>query len=131
MNNLYGYAMSKFLPISGFKQIDPQEFNLNEYTDNSSRGCVLEVNLENPKELQELHNDYPLALDKIKIKREMLSKYQLKIADLQNIPIGNVEKLLPNFFDKENVLDDESLQLYLRLGLKLKKVYRVLEFNQS
>ena len=61
----------------------------------------------------------------------MLSKYQLKIADLQNIPIGNVEKLLPNFFDKENVLDDESLQLYLRLGLKLKKVYRVLEFNQS
>ena len=131
MNNLYGYAMSKFLPISGFKQIDPQEFNLNKYTDNSSRGCVLEVNLENPKELQELHNDYPLALDKIKIKREMLSKYQLKIADLQNIPIGNAEKLLPNFFDKENVLDHESLQHYLRLGLKLKKVHRVLEFNQS
>ena len=49
-----------------------------------------------------LHNDYPLAPDKIEIKRKMLSNYQLKIADLYNIPIGNVRKLVPNFFDKEN-----------------------------
>ena len=52
----------------------------------------------------------------------MLSDYQLKIADLYNIPIGNVEKLVPNFCDKEKyVIHYESLQLYLRLGLKLKK----------
>ena len=37
-NNLYGYPMSKFLPTSGFKWIDPKEFDLNKYTSNSSRG---------------------------------------------------------------------------------------------
>ena len=87
---MYGYVISKFLPISGFKWIDPKELDLNKYTSNSSKGCVLEVDLEYPKELQELHNDYPLTPDKIEIKREMLSEYQLKIADLYNIPIGNV-----------------------------------------
>ena len=47
---------------------------------------------------------------------------QLKIADLYNIPIGNVKKLVPNFFDKEKyVIYHENLKLYLGLGLKLKK----------
>ena len=64
-------VMVKFLPTSGFKWIDPKEFDLNKYTSNSSKGCVLEVDLEYPKELQELHNDYPLAPDKIEIKREI------------------------------------------------------------
>ena len=58
--------MSKFLPTSGFKWIDLKEFDLNKYTSNSSKGCVLEVDLEYPEELRELHNDYPLALGKIK-----------------------------------------------------------------
>ena len=108
------------------------EFDLNKYTSNSSKGCVLEVDLEYPKELRELHNDYPLAPDKIEIKREMLSDYQVKIADLYNIPTGNVKKLVPNFFDKEKyVIHYENLQLYLRLGVKLKKLHHVLEFNQS
>ena len=62
--------------------VDPKEFDLNKYTSNSSKVYVLEVDLEYPKELQELHSDYPLALDKIEIKREMLSEYQLKITDL-------------------------------------------------
>ena len=56
-NNLYGYAMSKFLPTSGFKWIDPKEFDLNKYTSNSSKVCVLKVDLEYPKELRELHNN--------------------------------------------------------------------------
>ena len=100
-NNLYGYAISKFLPTSGFKWIDPKEFEINKYTSNSSKGCVFEVDLEYPKELRELHNDHPLAPDKIEIKREMLSDYQLKLADHYNIPIGNVKKLVSNSFDKE------------------------------
>ena len=74
------------------------------------------------KQLLELHNDYPLAQDKIEFKRELLSKHQLKIAYLHNFPIGNVKKLAPDLFDKEKyVIHYENLKLYLRLGLKLKK----------
>ena len=51
--------MSKFLPTSGFKSRDLKEFDLDKYSGNSLKGCVLEVDLEYPKELQELHNDYP------------------------------------------------------------------------
>ena len=53
----------------------------------------------------------------------MFFEYQLIIAVFYNIPIGNVEKFVPNFFDKEKyVLHEENLQqLYLRLGLKPRK----------
>ena len=51
VNNVYCYAMSKFLPTGRFKWIDPKEFDLNKYTSNSSKGCVLEAGLECPKEL--------------------------------------------------------------------------------
>ena len=115
--------MSKLLPTSRFKWIDHKKFHLNKYTSNSSKGCVLEVDLEYLKELRELHNDYLLAPDKIEIKREMFSNYQLNIFNIYNIPIGNVKKLGPNFFDKEKyVIYYENLQLYLRLELKLKKL---------
>ena len=73
MNNLRGYAMSKFFPTSWFKWINAKEFDSNKHTSNSSKGCVLEVDLEYPIELRELHNDYSLDLSKIEIKREMLS----------------------------------------------------------
>ena len=98
VNNLYGYAMSKFRPTSGFKWIDPEDFDLNKYTSSSSKGCVLEVHLEYRKKLRELHNDYLLAPDKIETKREILSEHQLKNADLYNTPIGNVKKIVPIFF---------------------------------
>ena len=71
--------MSKFLSTSGFKWTDPENVDLNKYTSNSSKGCVLEVDLEYSIELQEWHNDYPLAPDKIEIKREMLTNYQLRL----------------------------------------------------
>ena len=74
--------MSIFLPTSGLKWIDSKEFDLNKYSSNSSKGCVLEVELEYLKELHKLQNDYPVAPDKIEIKREMLSEYQLKIDHL-------------------------------------------------
>ena len=62
----------------------------------------------------------------------MLSHYQLEIADLYNIPITNVKKSVHSFFDKEKyVLHYKNLQLYLRLGLKQKKIHCVLQFNQS
>ena len=92
-----------YLPTSGLKWIDPKEFDLNKYTGNSSKGCILEVDLEYLKELQKLHIYYTLAPDKIEIKREVLSDYQLKIIDLYNIPIGNIKKLVPNFLIKKNM----------------------------
>ena len=78
----------------------------------------------------EIHTDYSLAPEKIEIKREMLSKYQLLNADFYNNSISNVKKLVPNFFDKEKyVFHHENLQPYLKLGLKLKKMHCVLEFK--
>ena len=74
-NYLYSNAISKFLSTSAFKWTDPKEFEFNKYASNSSKGSVLEVDLEYPKELRELHNDYPLAPNRIEIKRKMLSNY--------------------------------------------------------
>ena len=59
--------MSKFLPAGGFKWINLRDFDINKYTCNSSKVCVLEVDLEYPKELRELQNDCPLAPDKKEI----------------------------------------------------------------
>ena len=53
-NNLYGYATSKFLPTSGFRWIDRNGFDSNKYTNNILKRCLLEVDLEYPKNLQEL-----------------------------------------------------------------------------
>ena len=55
---------------------------MNLYTSNSSKGCVLQVDLECPKELHELHDDYPLTPDKIEIKREMLSEYTIFLLEM-------------------------------------------------
>ena len=52
--------------------------------------------------MREFHDDYSSAPDKIEIKKEMLPRYQLKIADLYNIPTSNVKILVPKIFHKEN-----------------------------
>ena len=77
-NNLYGYVISKFLSTSGFKWIDPEEFDLNKYTSNSLKGCALKIDHEYPKELRELHYDYPLAPVKIGIKRRNVVRLPIK-----------------------------------------------------
>ena len=134
-NNLYGWAMSQYLPTGGFrwmtqKQID--KTNLALYKEDSKKGLIIEVDLEYPKELHDLHNDYPLAAEKIKVEKEMLSKYCKKISDEYNISTGLVYKLIPTLSNKEKyVLHYRNLQLYLDLGLKVSKVHRVLEFDQS
>ena len=56
---------------------------------------LLGVDLKYPKKLPILHNEHPLAPDKIEIK--MLYEYQLKIVNLHNIPIDNIKNLVPNF----------------------------------
>ena len=85
--------MYKFFPATLMTWIDLKEFDLIKNTSNSSKGCVLKVDTEYPKELRELQNDFPLAAYKIEIKREMLPEYQIKIDDLYIFPIGNVKNI--------------------------------------
>ena len=131
-NNLYGWAMSQYLPTGGFKWLSEKEVNLSKYNDEFEKGLILEVDLEYPKELHDLHNDYPLAAEKIKVTENMLSPYCKKIAEKFGVKIGLVEKLVPTLFNKERyVLHYRNLQLYMSLGLKLTKIHRALEFDQS
>ena len=134
-NNLYGWAMSQYLPTGNFKWLSQNQIektNLGKYTENSKKGLILEVDLEYPQELHDLHNDYPLGPEKIKVDKDMLSDYCKKIADKFNISSGLVHKLIPTLNDKEKyILHYRNLQLYLSLGLKLKKIHRVLQFDQS
>ena len=93
---------------------------------------ILEVDLEYPDNLHDLRNDYPLAAEKMKVTKEMLSPYCKNIQEKFGINIGQVAKLIPTLADKENyVLHYRNLQLYLNLGLKLKKVHRVLKFHRN
>ena len=132
-NNLYGWAMSQKLPTGNFRWVKcPWLIKLDSYDENSAKGLILEVDLEYPKELHSLHNDYPLAPEKITVREEMLSDYCQKIQAKEGIKIGQVEKLIPNLRDKEKyIVLYRNLQFYLSKGLKLKKIHRALEFSQS
>ena len=127
MNNLYECAMRQYFPIRNFKWV--KDFNkieqkLMNIKNNSSTGYVLQVDLEYPQELHDIHDDYPLAPEKINIRKEWLSDYCLKIANVHNITIGAVKKLAPNLMDKNNyVIHYRNLQQCLELGMKLKKLY--------
>ena len=95
-------------------------------------GYFLKVDLKYPDELHELHNDYPLAPEKLAVTNDTLSKYCKKIADKYDINVGDVKKLIPNLRNNiEYVLHYTNLQLYLFLGMKLIKIHRILNFKQS
>ena len=134
-NNLYGWAMSQYLPTGGFKWLKQNKIDnldLGKYNEQSKKGLILEVDLEYPNELHDIHNDYPLAPEKVKVTKNMLSNYCKKIAYKYNISTGLVHKLIPTLSKKEKyVLHYRNLQLYINLGLKVSKVHRVLEFDQS
>ena len=134
-NNLYGWAMSQYLPTGSFKWLTEKQINdlnLAKYEEDSNKGLILEVDLEYPEELHDIHNDYPLAAEKVKVTPNMLSDYCKKIANKYNISTGLVHKLIPTLSDKEKyILHYRNLQLYTYLGLKITKVHRVLKFNQS
>ena len=106
-NNLYGWAMSKPLPTHGFKWMKVDELETWEL-----HSCILEVDLEYPKNLHDLHNDYPLAPEQIMVNK--------------------ISKLIPNLGDKKKyILHYEKLKQCLELGLKLTHIHRGIKFKES
>ena len=106
-NNLYGWAMCKPLPTHCFEWMKKEDLK-----NWKSMPCILEVDLKYPEKLHDLHNDYPLAPERLKV--------------------NEVEKLIPNLNDKTKyVIHHETLKLYLSLGLKLTKIHRGITFEES
>ena len=135
MNNLYGDAMSQYLPYAGFKWVKTTNETINRILNkrnNSLHGYFLEVDLDYPEYLHDSHKDYPMAPKLIKINEEMLSPYSSKNAKNFDIKTGGINKLLPNLMPKKNyVLHYRSLKCCLSEGLVFKKVHKILEFKQS
>ena len=130
-NNLYGWAMSQPLPTGSFRWVDHEAGlaeTIADHPADSPEGYILEVDLEYPEELHETHNAYPLAPERMVVRKEWMSEYQHGL-----IGAGvEVEKLVPNLRNKSRyVLHYRNLQLYLSLGLCLKKIHRALAFEQS
>ena len=124
--------MSQPLPTSEFRFLTPEEIDevdITDVPDDHHTGYNLEVDLEYPPELHDLHNDYPLAAEKLTVTKEMLSSYARSFADHHHIL---TEKLVPNLNHKTKYATQyANLKLYIRLGMKLTHVYRVLKFRQS
>ena len=129
-NNLYGWAMSQPMPTGGFQWIDYSDQILDTAA-HSSTGFILEVDLAYPPALHADHNDYPLAPEKMTVSKDQMSPYQKMLIDGLGVSIS-CEKLVPNLMRKTRyVVHYRNLQLYLSLGMKLVKVHKVLQFNQS
>ena len=110
----------------------PTEEQIMKMKWNSKKGWILEVDLEYPAHLHDAHNDYPLAPEKKAIRQEQLSEYQQLLMVEHDLAPPNTEKLLLTLEDKEKyVVHYSNLQFYLRQGMRLKKVHRVIEFDQE
>ena len=133
-NNIYGWAMSKPLPIRDFKwkQWLPSEEEIMGKQENAKKGWILEVDLEYPPELHEEHNSFPLAPEKRVVKKEQMSDYQKRLMKDLGLKPPNSEKLMLTLEDKKNyVVHYRNLQFYLKQGMKLRRVHRALELEQE
>ena len=73
-NNLYGLAMSLKLPYNNFKWNSTiTENDILNYDENGDKGYILKVDLEYPKELHDLHRDYPLLAESRTVKASEVS----------------------------------------------------------
>ena len=115
-NNLYSWVMSQKLQVNCFKQVENtsrinEEF-INNYNENNNKGYIIEVDVKYPKKLHALHSHLPF-LPKIK-------------------KIDKCKKLVCNLHNKKkSLVHIKSLKQALNHGLKLKKVHRIIEFNQK
>ena len=102
-HNLY-HTLREYLPYEGFKWLKKVErFDVMSVSEKSPIGYFLEVDLEYPEDLHELHNDYPLVPENFAVSSDRLSNYCKKIADKYEIKVGDVKKLiLKCFFRRQN-----------------------------
>ena len=115
-NNLYGWAMSQKLPVNSFNWLTDREiknlFKVQVVQFWERTPCILEVDLEYPEELHDLHNDYPLCPERVECDK-------------------GVKKLIPNLRHKKNyVVHYKTLMQYLNLGMELKKIHRGIRFTE-
>ena len=119
--------MNKLMPEENKRQLQIMKMKCN-----SKKGWILEVDLEYPAHLHDAYNDYPLAPEKKVISLEQMSEYQRRLMADLDLTMPNTEKLVLTLEDKEKyVVHYSNLQLYLRQGMRLKKVHRVIEFDQE
>ena len=136
-NSLYGLAMCKKLPYDDFKwyygRMD--EKRVVKYSDDDDTGYIVEVDLGYPKELHDLHKDYPLAPEIMSINENMLSKVEKDIHKYyygKDASDEKTNKLVLNVMDKKKyVLHTSALKFYLQHGLSLRKVHRAISFKQA
>ena len=140
-NSLYGWAMSQPLPLRGFRFLTEREVEdfprrLMKLTENDKLGYILEVDLEYPDHLHDLHNDYPLCPEHMSVSSEMLSpcaKDLLKKLNKKVPEKGEGEKkLIPSLLKRENyVVHYLNLQYYVNKGMRIRAVHRIFQFEQS
>ena len=128
-NNLYGWSMSEYLPYREFEWLENVEkFDVMPINEKKEIGYFLEVDLNYPDELHDVHNDYPLAPEKLAVTNDMLSKYCKEITDTYDIKVNDVKKLIPNLGNRTKyVVHYRNLQLSLSLGKKVTEMNRVLK----
>ncbi|XP_033746976.1 uncharacterized protein LOC117332202 [Pecten maximus] len=112
-NNLYGWAMSQYLPTHDFVWLTDSEkdmLDITIVTDDANRGYILEVDLEYPSELHDLHNEYPLAPERVTVEKDEFSDYSKtlfrELAQCRNSHdcldhYNSAQKLVPNLRNKE------------------------------
>ena len=134
--NLYGYAMSQPLPYKNFEWLNPdtyEYFDVMSIEDDNKFGYILEVTLDYPKHLHDLHDMYPLAPEKLNIEYSNLSPYALSVIKKCEMKYKNSgTKLMSTLKPKKNyIIHYRNLKLYLSLGMVLQKIHKILKFNQK
>lgn len=127
--------MSK-LPCSGFKWVSDEKFSNIDWKNidtEEKKGYILEVDLRYPKKYHKSHSNFPLAPENVEITYDDLSPVMQEILfNLEQKRVYKDRKLVSTFRDREHyVLHFKNLKLYLQLGMKLKKIHRVMEFQQK
>ena len=135
-NNLYGRAMQEYLPWKNFEWMSPHQLNydfIKRLEPEGEVGCIIQCSLEYPVALHDYHSDYPLAPIKKSIPYGMLSPVARIICDKHKLKrTTNVEKLLATVEDKDfYILHYRNLQLYVSLGLRVKKIHAGIIFKQG